>query len=68
MPPEVILQNKNSIDMGHTILARSLEECTKLLTQSIDMLTVLQEDPTLRKLEAEAWELQHTYDQLRGTV
>lgn len=50
------------------MLAQSLEECTELLTQSIDMLTFLWEDPTLRRLEAEVQELQHAYDQLQGTV
>lgn len=54
--------------MGHAILARSLEECTELLTHLIDMFTILQEDPTLHRLEAEARELQHAYDQLRGTA
>lgn len=54
--------------MGRTMLARSLEECTELLTQSIDMLTILQEDPTLHKLEAEPQELQQAYDQLWGTA
>jgi len=54
--------------MGRAMLAQSLEECTELLTQLIDMLTVLQEDPTLRRLEAEVRELQHAYDKLWGTV
>jgi len=43
-----------------------MEECTKLLTQLIVMLTSLQEDPTFFQLENEAQELQQAYDQIRG--
>lgn len=54
--------------MGRAMLTRSMAECTELLSQSIVTLTGLQEDPTLRRLETEARELQQAYDQLRGTA
>ena len=52
--------------MGRAMLTCSMEECTKLLTQLIVMLTSLQEDPTFFQLENEAQELQQAYDQIRG--
>lgn len=45
-----------------------MKECSDVLDQSLLMLTSLQEDPTLQRLQIEARELQQTYDNFRGTA
>jgi len=68
MPQEILEQHRNIITMGRAMLTCLMEECTELLTQSIDTLTSLQEGPTLHRLETKAWELQRAYDQIQGTA
>lgn len=45
-----------------------VQDCSRLLDQSLLMLTYLQEDSTLQQVETEAWELQQSYGKVRGTV
>ena len=43
-------------------------ECTALFEKSLEVVTNLQEDPTLKRLETEDWELQQQYDEVKATA
>lgn len=68
MPPEVNEQRKGLISSGREKITHSMKECTDLLTRPLIMLTLLHKDPTLKRLETEAIELQQAYANNRGTM
>jgi len=41
---------------------------TKLFEESFEVLTTLQEDPNIQRLEIEAHELQLKYNEIKGTM
>lgn len=45
-----------------------VQDCSRLLNQSLLILTSLQEDSTIQQIETKAQELQQVYDTVRGTV
>jgi len=46
----------------------AVHDCTNMLKQALEVLTMLQEDPNIQWLETEARELQQRYDKIRGTM
>ena len=46
----------------------AVANCMQLFEQSFEVLTTLQEDPNLERLETEARELQQRYDEVKGTT
>jgi len=45
-----------------------VRDCTTMLEHALEVITTLQEDPNIQRLETEARELQQQYDKIRGTV
>lgn len=45
-----------------------VRDCTRMLEESFKVLTNLQEDPNIHRLETEARELQQHYDSVKGTT
>lgn len=43
-------------------------DCTRLFEQLFEVLTSLQEDPNVHRLEIEVRELQEHYDEVKGTT
>jgi len=43
-------------------------DCTQLFEQSFEVLTSLQEDPNVQRLETEAHEIQQRYHEVKGTA
>lgn len=67
-PPEVREQRHCAIPSGLEAIEHVVQDCTGLLDQSLFTLRSLQEDPTIQRLETEAWQLQQAYDNIRGTA
>jgi len=61
-PLEVREKHKRDVEDAIVVVNNSVKECTTLFEQVLEVVTNLQEDPTLQRLEMEAWELQQTYD------
>lgn len=45
-----------------------MQSCTTLLEETFGVLTTLQEDPTIQRLETKVRQLQMKYDSVRGTA
>lgn len=54
--------------MGTKEINSAVKDCTKLLEESFEVITTLQEDPNLQCLETEARKLQQRYDDIKGTA
>lgn len=65
-PPKVREKCHHTIQLGLEVIEHTVQDCMRLLDQSLFMLTSLDEDPTLQQLETEAQELQQAYDTIRG--
>jgi len=61
-------QCEASIKDGVTIVDVAVADFTALFEQSIEAVTLLQEDPNLQSLNMEARELQQLYDEARATM
>ena len=68
MPLEVWEQCIGDIQKGLEDIEHALQSCTSLLEESFGILTTLQEDPTIQRLETKAQELQMQYDNMHRTV
>lgn len=65
-PLEVREQRASSITSGMEEISIVVKDCTKMLEESFEVLTTLQEDPNIQCLETEARELQQQYDDIKG--
>jgi len=65
-PPEVREQRVGDIQKGLGEIEQAVQSCTTLLEESFRVLTNLQEDPTIQRLETKVWEIQMQYDSVRG--
>jgi len=45
-----------------------VQDFSRLLDQSLLILTSFQEDPTIQKVKTEAWELHQGYDTTQGAM
>ena len=50
------------------VVESAVADCTQLFEQSFEVLTSLQEDPNIQRLETKACELQQHYDEVKGTT
>ena len=57
-PPEVREQCANAITTGMEEISNAVKDCTKMLEQSFEVLTTLQEDLNIQHLEIEMHNLQ----------
>ena len=67
-PSEVKEQRVSMIQTGVEEIGRAVQDYTGMLDQAFDILTSLQEDPNIQRLETEAHKLQEQYDSVRGIV
>ena len=58
MPPKVREQRASTIQKGLEEIGQAVQNYTMMLEESLAVLTSLQEDPTIQRLEIEARELQ----------
>lgn len=65
-PPEVREECPDDIQKGLEEIEQAVQSYTTLLEESFEVLTTLQEDPTIQRLEIEARELQMQYDSVHG--
>lgn len=49
-------------------ISSAVKDCTKMLEESFEVFTTLQEDPNIQRVETEAHELQQQYDDIKGTA
>jgi len=68
MPPKVKEQCTNVITMTIVEVNNTGKNCTKILEESLEVLTTLQEDLNIQRLEIEASELLQKYDEIKGTI
>lgn len=61
-------QRASAISAGTTEINGVVKDCTKLLEESFEVLTSLQEDLNIQHLEIKACKLQQLYDEMKGTV
>ena len=57
-PPEVREQHASAITSGLEEISSAVRDCTRMLEESFEVLTNLQEDPKIQRLEIEVQELQ----------
>ena len=67
-PLEVKEQWETTITKGFAAEDSAIADCTQLYEQSFEVLTSLQEDPNIQRLEMEAHELQQCYDEVKGKM
>lgn len=67
-PPKIREQHASAITTGLEEIGHAVYECTKMLEQVLEVLTTLQEDPNMQRMETEAQKLQQQYDNIRETV
>ena len=67
-PLEVREQHICAIITGLEEIRGVVQDCTSMLEQALEVLTTLQEDPNIQRLETKARELQQQYDSIRGTA
>ena len=66
--PEVKEQREAVVRDAIATVDNAVKECTTLFEQALKVVTNLQEDPTLQRLETEAQELQQRYDEVKVTM
>ena len=67
-PPEVKEKCASVITTAITEVNSAVTDYTKLFEQLFEVLTTLQEDLNIQRLEKEARELQQKYDEVKGTA
>ena len=67
-PPEVKEQCAIAITGAIAAVESVVADFTMIFEQSFEVLTSLQEDPTVQRLEIEARELQQCYDEVKWIV
>lgn len=67
-PLEVREQWNHSIQVGLATIARTIQEFTGFLNQSLATLSSLHEHPMHQQIETEVRELQQDYDNIKGTT
>jgi len=55
---EIREQCESTMKYVIVVIDNAVKDCTSLFKQSLEVVTSLQEDPTMQRLETEAWELQ----------
>ena len=64
-PPEVREQHTNTITSGLEEISSAVKDCTKMLEESFEVLTTLQEDLNVQRLDTEVHKLQQQYDDIK---
>ena len=67
-PPEVREQCANVITSGMEEINSVVRDCTRMLEESFEVLTTLQEDLNIQRLETKVHKLQQQYDEIKGTT
>lgn len=67
-PPEVREQCAISVTLGMEEISNVVRDCTRILEGLFEVLTDLQEETNIERLETEAHELQQHYDSVKGTT
>lgn len=67
-PLEIREQRTTVVTTTMAVIDSAVEKCMQLFEQSFEVLTTLQEDLNLERLEIEVHDLQQRYDEVKGTT